>query len=53
MLTNVQTSSQPIYPPPEQHQPHVDPKVDSFPYSPIIYSPFPSFLSGEGIDYNI
>ena len=38
MVLNVQTDSQPSSPPLEQHQPHVDPKVDPFPYSPIFSS---------------
>ena len=35
LILSVQTAFQPSSPPPEQHQPHVDPKVDPSPYLPI------------------
>lgn len=35
MVLNVQNAPQPGSPSPKQYQPPVDPKVESFPYSPI------------------
>jgi len=40
MVLNVQTTSQSSSPPLEQHQPHVDPKIDPFPSSTIASSSF-------------
>jgi len=49
VILSVQTIFQPSSPPPEQHQPHVDPKVDPFPSSPIS-SPRSSSSPGENLD---
>lgn len=48
---NVQTASQLSSPPLEQHQPHVDPKVDPFPSSPIVSSSLSSSSPGESLDF--
>ncbi len=50
MVMNIQTSSQPSSPPPEQHQPHVDPKVNPLPSSPIASSSHSPSSPGESID---
>ena len=44
LILSVQTAFQPSSPPPKQHQPHVDPKVDPFPSSLVQSS---SSLSNE------
>jgi len=49
VVLSVQTSFQPSYPPPKQHQPNVDPKVDPFPSSPIS-SPHSFSSPGESLD---
>lgn len=49
MVPSVQTIFQPSSSPLEQHQPHVDPKIDPFPSSPIS-SPRSSSSLGESMD---
>ena len=46
VILSVKTTFQPSSPPPEQHQPHVDPKVDTLPAFPIS-SPRSSSSPGE------
>ena len=50
MVLNVQTASQLISPPREERQPHVDPKVEPFPSSPMVSSPLSPSSPGESID---
>ena len=54
LVPHVQISSQPIIPPPKQHQhqvdPKVDPKVDPFPSSPVVSSSLSSSFPGESLD---
>jgi hypothetical protein len=40
MVPSVQTAFQPSSPPPEQHQPHVDPKVDPFAFFTYFFTSF-------------
>ena len=49
LVPSVQNTFQPSSPPCEQHQPHVDPKVDPLPSSPIS-SPRSSSSPGESLD---
>ena len=50
MVLNVKTTSQLSSPPPKQHQPHVDPKVDPFLSSPIVSSSLSSSSPSESLD---
>lgn len=50
MVLNVQTASQLGSPPPKQHQPHLDAKVDPLPSSPIVSSPLSPSSPGESIE---
>ena len=50
MVLNVQTASKPSSPPPEQHQPHVDPKVDPLASSPNFSSSLSFSSPGESLN---
>lgn len=50
MVLNVHIASQLSSPPPEKHQPHVDPKFDPLPSSPIVSSSLVSSSPSESID---
>jgi len=47
LVPNVQTTSQPISPPPKQYQPQDDPKIDPLPSSPLWSSSSSSCSYGE------